>query len=186
MAIEKVIITSMNKVNKMHVYQLTVGERSRVLGDTGPMALIVYEHYRQVSKYKDYIITDEKVAKALSITERRVKDARLKLEKHNYFFFIGSKTKTIHTYLYAVGKEGVVEIKYLDKLFALPNARRVRAKYNREDVCKILSISNLKRDNCLDVLDGLEPATMAERRTAPNDWSEKLTANQWEKLTINL
>ncbi len=170
-------------VNKMNVYQLTVRQRNSMLNDVGAMALVVYEHYRQVCRYKDFVITDENVASALGITTSRAKDARLKLEKSNYFFTLKAKTKIINTYIYGVGREGVVELKYLDKLFNLPSARKVRSKHSRDDVCEVLRDSSLKRKDRLDILEALEPTTASDRRAAPGGWKIKVDRVEWERLT---
>ena len=64
---------------------MTLTQRKEVVADTNEIALYLLEFYYTKAHVPEYDYTDEKVARALDWTERKVKDNRLKLEKAHYF-----------------------------------------------------------------------------------------------------
>jgi len=94
------------------VYYLTQQQRQTLLQQLGDVCYIVFMYYTEKASYKNYGFYDDRVAKALGYSERKVQRARLKLIQYGWFlqstYTNREGRKVIMTYL---GQEAVNDYK---------------------------------------------------------------------------
>jgi hypothetical protein len=90
-----------------HTY-VTAAQRKNILSTMDDVCFIVFSYYMEKANIDGFDFNDQRVAKALGYSERKVQRARLKLMKHKWFLQSTYKNyknrKVIMTYL---GQEAV-------------------------------------------------------------------------------
>ena len=123
-----------------------LAEEVALVKEINTTALFQLRFYLTKINTKDYVITDEKTAKAIGLTLRTVRLNRGKLIKHNWFHTVktSNRKENVVNYIYYFLKESVYELKYFGRLFSGCNTvKQVLRKFDRKRILEILDNTDL-------------------------------------------